>query len=85
MKFEEIIIFLKFCPKCARTRVFSRNIFPAHFVGFLHGVRRIRNLIAKSVRPANARDVNPLETIWIIFDEKTYKHPAPKSLDWLGQ
>ena len=28
-------MFLKFCPKCARTRVFSRHIFPAHFVGFL--------------------------------------------------
>ena len=26
---------MKFCPKCARTRVFSRHIFPAHFVGYL--------------------------------------------------
>ena len=35
LRFEEIIIFLKFCPRCAPTRVFSRHIFPAHFVGFL--------------------------------------------------
>ena len=28
-------MFLKFCPECTRTRVFSRHIFPAHFVGFL--------------------------------------------------
>ena len=28
-------MFLKFCPKCERTRVFSRHILPAHFVGFL--------------------------------------------------
>ena len=26
---------MKFCPKCARTRGFSRHIFLAHFVGFL--------------------------------------------------
>ena len=36
LKFEEIIIFLNFFfSKCARTRIFSRHIFPAHFVGFL--------------------------------------------------
>ena len=39
------------------------------------------NSIAKGDRPANSRDVNPSETIWIIVDEKTYKDPAPKSLD----
>ena len=27
--------FLNFFPKCARARIFSRHIFPAHFVGFL--------------------------------------------------
>ena len=36
------------------------------------------NFIAKGDRLANSRDVNPLETIWIIVDEKTYKEPAPK-------
>ena len=36
------------------------------------------NFIAKGDRQANSRDVNPLETIWIIVDEKTYKEPAPK-------
>ena len=39
------------------------------------------NSIAKGDRPANSRDVDPLETIWIIVDEKTYKDPAPKSMD----
>ena len=27
--------------------------------------------------PANSRDMNPLEAIWIIVDETTYKDPAP--------
>ena len=43
------------------------------------------NFIAKDDRPANSRDVTPLETIWIIFDETTYKEPAPKTLDKLRQ
>ena len=43
------------------------------------------NFIAKGHRLTNSRDVNPLETIWIIVDEKTYKEPAPKSLDELRQ
>ena len=34
--------------------------------------------IPKEVRPANSRDVNPLETIWIIVDETTYKDQPPK-------
>ena len=50
-----------------------------------HGVRRIWNFIAKGDRLANSRDVNPLETIWNIVDEKTYKEPAPKSLHELRQ
>ena len=36
------------------------------------------NFILKEDRPANSRDVNPLETIWIIVEETTYKDPAPK-------
>ena len=43
------------------------------------------NLIPKDERPANSRDVNPLETIWIIVDEITYKDPVPKTLDELRQ
>ena len=43
------------------------------------------NFILKEDRPANACDVNPLETIWIIVDETTYKDPAPKTLDELRQ
>ena len=39
------------------------------------------NFMPKDYRPANARDVNPLVTIWIIVDETTYKDPAPKTLD----
>ena len=39
------------------------------------------NFIAKDDRPANSHGVTPLETIWIIFDETTYKDPAPKTLD----
>ena len=43
------------------------------------------NFIPKEDRPANSRDLNPLETIWIIVDETTYKDPAPKTLDELRQ
>ena len=45
LKFEEIIIFFKFCPRFARTRVFSRHIFPAYFVGFFNLVFFCRLLI----------------------------------------
>ena len=41
---------------------------------------------AKGDRLANSRDVNPLETIWIIVNKTTYKDPlAPKTLDELRQ
>ena len=43
------------------------------------------NFIAKGERLVNSRDVNPLETIWIIVDQKTYQEPAPKSLDEVRQ
>ena len=46
-------------------------------------VRRICQLYTKGGRAANSHDVNPLETIWIIVDETTYKDPAPKTLDEL--
>ena len=39
------------------------------------------NIIPKEDRPANSRDLNTLETIWIIVDETTYKDPVPKTLD----
>ena len=41
------------------------------------------NFIPKNDRLANARGVNPLETIWIIVDVTKYKDPAPKTLDEL--
>ena len=41
------------------------------------------NFIPKEDQPANSCDVNPLETIWIIVDETTYKDPAPKTLEEL--
>ena len=34
LQFEEIIISLKFCPRCAGTQGFFRDIFATHFVGF---------------------------------------------------
>ena len=43
------------------------------------------NFIAKGNGLANSRDVNPLETIWIIVDKTTYKDPAPKTLDELRE
>ena len=51
-----------------------------------HGFRRICQLYTKG-GPAGkaAYHVNPLETIWIIADETTYKDPAPKTLDEVRQ
>ena len=43
------------------------------------------NFIPKEDRPANSRDVNPLETIWINGDGTIYKDPVPKTLDELRQ
>ena len=43
------------------------------------------NFTAKGDLLANSRDVNPLESIWIIVDETTYKDPAPKTLDELRE
>ena len=40
------------------------------------------DFIAKGDRLANSRDVNPLETIWIISDKKTYKNQPPNN--WTG-
>ena len=45
--------------------------------------KEIANFIPKEDLPANSCDVNPLETIWIIVHETTYKDPAPKTLDEL--
>ena len=42
-------------------------------------------IIPKDDQPANSRDMNTLETIWIIVDETTYKDSAPKTLDELRQ
>ena len=45
-----------------------------------------QTLFAKGDRLANSRDVNPLETIWIIVNETTYKDPlTPKTLNELRQ
>ena len=47
----------------------------------------VRNIVEKAEsicviilqhRKVNSGDVKPLETIWIIFDETTYKDPAQK-------
>ena len=43
------------------------------------------NFIPKEDRLANSCDANPLETIWYIIDETTYKDPAPKTLGELRQ
>ena len=39
------------------------------------------NFIPREDPPANLRDLNLLETIWVIVDETTYKDLAPKTLD----
>ena len=45
----------------------------------IYDLQRLESLfIAKGDGLANSRDVSPLETIWIISDEKTFKEPAPK-------
>ena len=43
-----------------------------------HGVRRIWKLYSKGDRLANSHDVNPLETIWIIIDEKNIQRTSPQ-------
>ena len=50
-----------------------------------HGVRRICQLYTKGGPAGKLTWCEPLETIWIIVDETTYKDPAPKTLDELRQ
>ena len=50
-----------------------------------HGVRRIFQLYTKGGPAGKLMWCEPLETIWIIVDETTYKDPAPKTLDELRQ
>ena len=50
---------------------------------FRHGVKRICKLYPRNNWPANSPDVSPLETIWRIVEETTYKEPNPKTLDEL--
>ena len=50
-----------------------------------HGVRRICQLYTKGGPAGKLMWCEPLETIWIIVDETTYKDPAPKTLEELRQ
>ena len=56
----------------------------AHFMQAWYQ-KNFANFVLQDYRPANSRDVNTLETFWIIVDEATYKDPAPKTLDELRQ
>ena len=38
------------------------------------------NFIAKNGWPANFLDLNPIEDIWSIINEITFKDPAPKTM-----
>jgi len=42
--------------------------------------KNLPNFIAKGGWPANYSDLNPIENIWSIIDETTYKDPASKTM-----
>ena len=48
-----------------------------------HGVRRICQLYTKGGPAGKLMWFEPLDTMWIIVDETTYRDPAPKTLDEL--
>ena len=50
-----------------------------------HGVRRICQLYTKGGPAGKLMWFEPLDTMWIIVDETTYRDPAPKTLDELRQ
>ena len=68
-----------------RKRLESLDLKKAVHKSCKHVSEGFENFIPKEDRSANSRHVNPLETIWIIVDETTYKDQAPKTLDELRQ
>ena len=42
--------------------------------------KNLPNFITKDGWPANPPDLNPIENIWSIINETTYKDPAPKTM-----
>ena len=50
-----------------------------------HGVGRICKLYTKRGPAGKLTWCEPLETIWIIVDETTYKDPAPNTVDEIRQ
>ena len=62
-----------------------RSKFRAQRYGDKHGVGRICKLYTKRGPAGKLMWCEPLETIWIIVDETTYKDPAPNTVDELRQ
>ena len=88
-KRQEILCYHKLCEKYYRkSRKYMRNNSTKQ-----KGKKNSTSHYRSKVRaqrygdklPKNTRDVNALETIWIIVDETSYKDPAPKTVDELRQ
>ena len=68
-----------------KAMTFAQDGAPAHTskVAQTWCHKNLPKFIPKDVWPANSPDLNPVENIWSIIDDITYRDPAPKTLDRL--
>ena len=72
---EKAVSICVIIPQNRKVKKFQLHIIDQSFEHNGMGISYQKN--NEEDRPANARDMNPLETIWINVDETKHKDPSP--------